>query len=95
MPRKGWKKKTWSDFYEEFRREVEGILGESMTEFYDKRAEEILAGTRMKFSHLGQTEFQMILECFAKLRGQKYKRYYKSNYKKTFKQLMEDAIEGE
>lgn len=90
---KEWKHKDWSDFYEEFYKEMTKFLGEDLKKFYYDRTHEIYAGTSMKFNHLGQTEFQCILEALAKAQGKRYKRWYKKSYKKSFADKMRDAIE--
>lgn len=90
---KEWKPKDWTDFYKEFYDGMSEILGEDLKKFYYARAEEIYSGTSMKFNHLGQSEFQCILEALAKAQGKGYKRYYKKSYKKTFADKMRDAIE--
>jgi len=93
MAKKKFKAKQRSDFYIEFIKEIESILGENYRPFWNKRSEEIHHNSSPKINRLTTIDLAVITEALCKAQGKPYKRYYKKSYKKNFTDLMREKIE--
>lgn len=96
MAKKKQPLKHRGNFYDEFLKEIEEILGESYNSFWAKRTKEIFLHYRSQLYHLNRVDLAIITEALYKARGKPYKRYYKRTYKgqKDFTTVMLEALEN-
>lgn len=96
MAKKKQPLKHRGNFYDEFLKEIEEILGESYNSFWRKRTKEIFLHYRSQLYHLNQVDLAVITETLYRARGKPYRRYYKRTYKgqKDFTTVMLEALEN-
>lgn len=88
--------KQWINFYNDFKSEVERILGMPYRDYWEKRNMEIYVHARPRLFSLTRVDLEILMEVLNKAQGKTHKKYYKRSWKgpRDFVNLMEVAIEN-